>query len=490
MMIISIIVFFVFLFILTMIIKLQKQVYFGVIAIFLFLIIGLIYLESNTVSIKSFLKGKQCIEQSNQRYIEDFMFIYKSIKEGYSYLEEKQEKYGFDWEDLKNETLEEVMSCKDDKTFFRIITKFLANLHDGHTYVMQPLNSVKALPIIIEKIQDKFVVSKTYFDKYPKIKKGYEVVSINGIKLKEIIETSEKYITGSTERQAEKKRLIHIYETLNFFIEKNIDYTKKAKLLLKDVSGNLIEVKVEWISYSDYYKLYLGDVPKLEVKWLDEDKKIAYLAIRSFAVEGNNEFLEFIDKVFKDYSEMKGFVIDIRSNQGGLSYFPNYLIRYLIDSPIADLKYRFKLSQAFHKLYYMGSVFNGVEGYTEWIDDGLIKPKSNNVADIPKILLIDELTFSAADRLASIIADYEIATIVGENGTGGGSGEPIRTKLPNTRWYFSYSAMQIKRKNEALIEGNGVEPNILVKRNFDDFIENQDTVLKKAIEIIENEIEY
>jgi C-terminal processing protease CtpA/Prc len=74
-------------------------------------------------------------------------------------------------------------------------------------------------------------------------------------------------------------------------------------------------------------------------------------------------------------------------------------------------------------------------------------------------------------------------TIVGEP-SGGGSGAWREFQLPRTRVQIGLSSMASFRPNGKLFDGNGIEVDVEVKPRLEDFTTDEDTVLAKGIQVI------
>jgi C-terminal processing protease CtpA/Prc len=74
-------------------------------------------------------------------------------------------------------------------------------------------------------------------------------------------------------------------------------------------------------------------------------------------------------------------------------------------------------------------------------------------------------------------------TVIGDR-TGGGSGLPFSSELPNG-WSVRFSASPMFNANKEHIEF-GVDPDIFVAMCEDDMKKNIDTIIEKAREIIKN----
>ena len=189
--------------------------------------------------------------------------------------------------------------------------------------------------------------------------------------------------------------------------------------------------------------------------------EIGYLQITSFDEVTVDQF----EAAYKALEEagMKGLIIDVRSNPGGLltsvlgisrQILPKGLIVYTED------KYGQK---------------------NEYSCDGA------NEIDIPLVVLINGNSASASEILAGAVQDYGIGTIVGKTTYGKGvvqnifalcDGSAVKLTISN---YFTPSGNNI--------HGIGIIPDVEVELDVDKYYdEDVDTQIEKAIEILNEQI--
>ena len=97
------------------------------------------------------------------------------------------------------------------------------------------------------------------------------------------------------------------------------------------------------------------------------------------------------------------------------------------------------------------------------------------------VCLIDENSFSVTDNLASCLRDeHPNALFVGQP-TGGGSGAPRAFTLPSTKARVTFCTMRVYAPNETYVEGNGVQPDVLVRPSRAQMLADEDAVLQAAL---------
>ena len=196
------------------------------------------------------------------------------------------------------------------------------------------------------------------------------------------------------------------------------------------------------------------------VKYKMLDDKVGYIRITSFDENTGEEFTSALTEL----SGMKGLVIDLRNNGGGMleptlkiadSLLPEGLITYF--------EYR-----------------NGEK--TEYKSDA-------DYLDIPLAVLINGSSASASEVLSGAIRDHSRGTLIGEKSFGKGIVQSIlpfmKTKNGETAIYITTS--RYFTPSGECIHGQGISPDIQVpmpeeyaNMSFDELTLDQDAQLEAA----------
>ena len=166
-----------------------------------------------------------------------------------------------------------------------------------------------------------------------------------------------------------------------------------------------------------------------------------------------------IESILNNSSGMKGFIIDLRSNPGGLLtnaiYISDMLLRGgVIVSTVDRVSYK-----------------------------TTTRARMQQVTDKPIVVLINKGSASASEILSGALKDNHRATIVGEQSFGKGLVQEIN-KLPDEagmnitiQRYLTPSGSDIHKK--------GITPDVVVELTQENADAKDDVQLKKAIEILE-----
>ena len=165
---------------------------------------------------------------------------------------------------------------------------------------------------------------------------------------------------------------------------------------------------------------------------------------------------------------MKGLIIDIRSNPGGLlttvvdmldEILPDGLIVYTEDKNKERVEY------------------NGT---------------NPNQADVPIAVLVNGESASASEIFAGAIQDYGVGTIIGTKTFGKGIVQTVRRMTDGSAIKYTVSKYYTPKGQD--IHGNGVQPDIVVelaqKYNSTEYNRSNDTQLQAAINNITEKIDH
>ena len=183
---------------------------------------------------------------------------------------------------------------------------------------------------------------------------------------------------------------------------------------------------------------------------------ISYIRLSSFI--SRNASTEFRSILEQGYNK-KGFIIDLRSNPGGLLTNAIYISDMFLDN---------------------GVIVSTVDrdGYreTQNATRGVVTRK-------PVVVLINKGSASASEIFSGAMKDNGRAVIVGEQSFGKGLVQEIN-KLPYDAG-INITIQKYLTPNGTDINKKGITPDVIVKLTEEDVKNKNDVQLKKAIEILE-----
>jgi len=191
----------------------------------------------------------------------------------------------------------------------------------------------------------------------------------------------------------------------------------------------------------------------------EKDSDIFVLKVSNF----NNDTLNLFNKAVQEAltKNPKGIILDLRNNPGGY-----------LDTAI--------------------------EMSSEWVNEGIIvtekfsEDKKNDylprgrarLKDYPTVVLINGGSASASEIMAGALRDHKKATLVGEQTFGKGSVQTLKDfsdgssiKVTIAKWLTP---------NGDSINESGIKPDVEVKMEKEDYEEDRDPQMDKALEILKN----
>lgn len=292
-----------------------------------------------------------------------------------------------------------------------------------------------------------------------------------------------------------------------FFDSKNVDWNKVHDTYSRRISDRmtreelfivcadmLAELRDGHVNLSapfntSYYRAWWSDYPQNFNKRLIEESyfnfnyrqssgmmygllenNIGYIYYESFSAtvgEGN------LDSALNFLAAARGLIIDIRDNGGGsLTNVETFVARF-IDRPtlVGYISHKTGPGHNDFSEPYAITYRPAQEGRVRWAK--------------PIVVLTNRSTFSAANNFASVMKNLPGVTIVGSV-TGGGSGVPFSSELP-CGWGIRFSACSMLDALGESTEG-GITPSEGCAVDLDplDALSGRDTILEKAIEILNN----
>lgn len=327
---------------------------------------------------------------------------------------------------------------KTDEDSYVAIETMLTSLDDPYTKFLDPKafaeetssikGSLKGIGVQIAVKDGKLMVIAPVEDSPAEqagLKADDEILEINGESTKGI----------SIDKAADKIRGEE--GTIVTLLVKRKDEIKKYNVVRKEIELKSVSTKIP------------NDVK------LNSD--IGYIRLSSFI--SKNAAKEF-ENILVQSRDKKGFIIDLRSNPGGLLTNAIY---------ISDL------------LLPRGIIVSTVDrdGYKE-----TQKAKGIPITNKPLIVLINKGSASASEIMSGALKDNKRAVIIGEKSFGKGLVQEIN-RLPNNSG-VNITIQKYLTPNGTDINKKGIEPDILVELSEDDIKNKDDKQLKKANEVLQD----
>ncbi len=254
------------------------------------------------------------------------------------------------------------------------------------------------------------------------------------------------YIVKIGKEQVQGKSLLEAVKLMRGPVGTAIDLTVRRKNVKKPLEFKIVRKIIE--------------VQSVSSKTIGNKKNLGYIRLKSFNENSDKQFLKSV-KEFEKKTKIKGYVLDLRNNPGGLlTQAINITDFFLEDGEIVSTKGR-KISETRKFFARKGDEINGK----------------------PIVVLINNGSASASEIFAGALKDHKRAIILGENSYGKGSVQsiiPLRNgggmRLTISKYYLPSGKS---------ISEVGVTPDILVEEEGDDFNINseKDNQLNYAIKL-------
>ena len=316
------------------------------------------------------------------------------------------------------------------------INTMVASLDDPYTKFLDPKDfaeetssikgSLKGIGIQIATKEGKLMVIAPIEDS-PAEKAGLlaedEILEINGVSTK-----------GITIDKAADKIRGEEGTTVNLLVKRK-DVVQKYSIVRKEIELKSVSTKIP------------NNVA------LSND--IGYIRLSSFI--SKNAGKEF-ENILVQSRNKKGFIIDLRSNPGGLLTNAIYISNLLLPN---------------------GIIVSTVDrdGYKE-----TLRASRMAITNKPLVILINKGSASASEILSGALKDNKRAVLVGEKSFGKGLVQEIN-RLPDNSG-INITIQKYLTPNGTDINKKGIAPDILVELSDDDIKNKDDKQLKKANEVL------
>ena len=254
------------------------------------------------------------------------------------------------------------------------------------------------------------------------------------------------YIVKIGKEQVQGKSLMEAVKLMRGPVGSSIDLTVRRKKVKKPLEFKITRKIIE--------------VQSVSSEVVSRDKNLGYIRLKSFNENSDKQFLKALKK-FENNPKIKGYVLDMRNNPGGLlTKAINITDYFLNDGEIVSTKGR-DISET-RKFF---------------------ARKGDEIKGKPIVVLINNGSASASEIFAGALKDHKRAIILGENSYGKGSVQSIIPLQNGGGMRLTISKYYLPSGKS--ISEVGVTPDILVEEIGDDFKinSNKDNQLNYAIKL-------
>lgn len=435
---------------------------------------------------------------TEQERIMGLVVVYQAAFQHFAWFDQVPD---LNWTQAFKEYLPVIQKDQDLLTYYRTLQRFAALLQDGHTRVLLPdelSHSYDNLPFFIDYVEGQYIViermpSQEILDK--DIPPGSVMLSINGQDPDKWLETHVFPFVSNPTPHAKR---------LAFNFMRCFSKGEQVKLKFRYPNGSVhlrtisaTKDSIEWNdSLHNQFSRPWNRKPIFRTESMG--KHTVYVKYGSCIPDCENKFVKYLRNM--DKSEIKTIILDLRCNPGGDT--PEKSIQELLTQPLVSpvimrtrcsiscldasfalLKKRGLNQQDIDKLV-KDAVKQGKlpKGFSPgWYEpETRIEPVENGFNGT-LIILINGETGSAAEEFVAILKAREQTVIVGER-SNGSTGTPIYFSLPGGG-KVGICALRVCYPDGRTYIGQGIIPDVIVKRSINGIAQGKDEVLEKALHI-------
>lgn len=229
--------------------------------------------------------------------------------------------------------------------------------------------------------------------------------------------------------------------------------------LIKGPKGTSVKLTVER-SGKQVMITVIRDTIVIHAIKTEMEGNIMVIKLSTFSHKAAQEFLEAV-QVIQANPKIKGIIIDLRDNPGGLLNAATAILNHLLrkDTEVLNVEYNYL-------------------SYTQYSNG------PGELVDYPMAVIINKGSASASEIVAGALKDYNVATIVGETSFGKGSVQEVNYFTDGSSLKLTVAKWLTPLKHS--IQENGITPDVEVKDNPNT---NNDEVLIRAIKEVKKRMQ-
>ncbi len=183
----------------------------------------------------------------------------------------------------------------------------------------------------------------------------------------------------------------------------------------------------------------------------------AWIRLSQFQERTVEDFAKKIEEIYKTEPKLKGLVLDLRNDPGGLldaavavsaAFLPENVTVVSTNGQLAESKFAYKAAPEFYK--------RGGPDPLKRLQDvtkGALKT-------VPLVVLVNEGSASASEIVAGALQDYKRATLMGSQTFGKGSVQTVRPLGPDTG--IKLTTARYYTPSGRSIQAKGIVPEVMV----------------------------
>lgn len=373
-----------------------------------------------------------------------------------------------DWDALYLTTLPEVRAASSTVDYYRVLKRFVAQLHDGHSSIRLPAevaDQLEAQPGVRTALVEGRVFVDALLDPTlaaTGLAPGMEIVAVEG----QPVQTwAQAHIAPYQPASTPQDLAARTFERA--LLSGPADHP--AQVTVRDAMGKRRTLSLPRMTAKAFEDAYWGG-PTFQMRMLPGG--IAYVRILHF---GNSSAAEGFRERFAEIAKAGGLIIDVRENGGGNSDEGYKLLSMLTDKPFQGSRWQTREYVPTYRAWGRPEATHA-EGASQMQPDDKLRYGG------PVLVLTSARTYSAAEDFVVAFDAMQRGRIVGE-ATGGSTGQPLVFNLPGG------GTARICTKRDSYPDGRafvgvGVQPQVVVAPRVEDLRAGRDTVLEAALALL------
>ncbi|MDB5826597.1 MAG: carboxyl-terminal protease [Variovorax sp.] len=180
----------------------------------------------------------------------------------------------------------------------------------------------------------------------------------------------------------------------------------------------------------------------------------AWIRLSQFQERTVDDFVKKVDEIYKQEPNLKGMVLDLRNDPGGLldaavaisaAFLPENVTVVTTDGQLAESKSVYKAAPEFYQRRAGSDPLKGLPA---------------GLKTVPLVVLVNEGSASASEIVAGALQDHKRGTIMGSQTFGKGSVQTVRPLGPDTG--LKITTARYYTPSGTSIQAKGIVPNVLV----------------------------
>lgn len=448
------------------------------------------------------------ISYAQNKYNEDII-IFKELLEKYhpslyDYTSKKQ------FDSIWKNTFKVSKTLKNEYELTNTLARIIEKIGDGHTSLspsqkfMEKVASKNSFfPIPVKVLNHKIYA----LDNNLGIEIGKEINAINNIPSEEIITNLYDILSSDGKNVTFKNNLLDDNFALYFHFLypkfKSFTITLKDNNTIVEAKGTDLNSALKQASNTIIKYKQFNNTDAIQLKMVNDST--AYLGVNTFhfADEDTQGFIQYLEQIFISLNEGKipNLIIDVRNNNGGLRELAIQLYSFLGDKPFKQRSStRIKTSSIDYK--HINNNKLEVKEVTKWLKERFGGTNMNTTDHLQNLMQPNAIqykgniyvitgngTFSAGGEFALNAKNDPKITLVGQE-TGAAykfhNGDySYNFILPNSNIGLTIPSTHIIHfTNSNNNKSIGIVPDYYVPLSIEDYINGNDTSIKKIIELI------